>query len=147
MVRLSKAKIRRWARRVLETLGRQKVVLSLVFVNDRQMRKLHRKFLGKNRATDVLAFGQNEGKFVSSGRKSLLGDIVLSVETAKRRAPEFGNRWDRELLLYLIHGILHLMGFRDSAPTEKIKMRAMEEEILTKLLGNSWQSKKPKLLF
>ena len=136
--RLSKAKIRRWSRRILNAAGRQEATLSLVFVEDREMRALHQRYLGKNSPTDVLAFGQ-KGK--------LLGDVVISVETARRRAPEFGNRWDVELLLYLIHGILHLVGFRDSAPKEKRGMRGKEEEILNCLLGNSWRSKKLKPLF
>ena len=131
-------KIRRWASRVLSAVDRQGTALSLVFVDDREMRILHQKYLGKSSPTDVLAFGQ---------KGNLLGDIVISVETAKRRAPEFGNRWDVELLLYLIHGILHLVGFRDSAPNEKRKMRRKEEEILNRLLGNSWRSKKLKPLF
>ena len=111
------------------------------------MRGLHRKFLGKDRSTDVLAFGRNKENFFSFRKNPFLGDVVISVETALRRAPEFGNRWDVELLLYLIHGVLHLMGFRDSTPKEKRKMRTKEEETLTKLLGASWRSKKQKPLF
>lgn len=111
------------------------------------MKRLHREFLGKNEPTDVLAFGQDDEKIASWNEKPFLGDVVISVETAKRRAPEFGNRWDEELLLYLCHGLLHLMGIRDSTRREKKKMRAMEETLLRRLLGTPWRSKKPKRLF
>ena len=114
------------------------VTLSVVLVEDKEMSRLHHQFLGIKGPTDVLAFEQ---------RRPFLGDVVLSAETAQRRAPEFGNRWDKELLLYLIHGILHLLGFRDAPSKEKKKMHAKEEKILNQLLGPSWPFKKQKLLF
>ena len=146
-VRLSKAKVGRWARRILKILGWKRAILSLVLVNDSAIQELHRKFLRKNSPTDVLAFGQNPGEELVSSEAPFLGDVVISVETARRRGPEFGNRWDVEVLLYIIHGILHLMGFRDSTQREKQKMRSREDEILNHLLGESWRSKKLKPLF
>ena len=107
-------------------------------MNNSQIRGLHKKFMDEDSATDVLAFG---------GKRPFLGDIAVSVEMAKRQAPQFGNRWDEELLLYVCHGILHLMGFRDHTPQERKVMRAKENEVLRKILGASWPSKKPKLLF
>lgn len=76
-----------------------------------------------------------------------MGEVVVSVETAKRRAPEFGNRWEEELLLYVSHGMLHLMGWRDATPREREKMHRREKEILRKVLGPQWRSRRRKPLF
>ena len=111
------------------------------------MQKLHRQFLGEDETTDVLAFGQMEGKFFPGRGAPLLGDVVVSVETAKRAAPQFGNRWDEELLVYISHGILHLMGYRDSTPSGKKQMDEKQKKILRKILGKLWRSKKRKPLF
>ena len=137
-IRLSKTKIRAWSVKILKLLGLKNLSVSVLLVDDKEMSRLHQKFLGIKGPTDVLAFGQE---------RPFLGDVVISVETARKRAPEFGNRWDKELLLYLIHGMLHLLGLRDTPAKEKKKMRAKEQEILNQLLGPSWPFKKQKLLF
>src|SRR5437879_1813102 len=71
-------------------------------ISDRQMALLHRKFLGKTGPTDVLTFQH--------------GEILISVETARRHARAFGNSLNRELKLYIVHGLLHLHGFNDQTP-------------------------------
>jgi probable rRNA maturation factor len=144
---VSRAKLARWVRRILKLLGWRRVALSVVLVTDAQIRKLHLQYRGEDSATDVLAFGQLEGKFFPQGRVPFLGDIVVSVETAKRVSPQYENRWDTELLVYVCHGILHLMGWRDSTPSLKAKMDRKQDQILKRLLGSQWRSKKLKRLF
>lgn len=95
-------------------------------------------------ATDCLAFGPFERR-LSSG--DYLGEVVVSVEMAARVGPQFGNPWDVELLLYICHGILHLMGYRDLSKTAKHKMDKKQDQVLRKILGPKWQSKKRKPLF
>ena len=121
--------------------------LSLVLVGDSEIRRYHRRFLGEDRATDVLTFEPAAGHFPPGGKIAFLGDVMVSVETARRVAPRFGNRWDEELLLYLCHGILHLTGFKDSTPLEKARMERRQRTVLEKVLGGRWRSKKRKLLF
>lgn len=145
--RISKAKLARWTEKILKLIGWKSVGLSLALVNDSEIRGLHRLFLGEDWPTDVLAFGQIEGKFIPQRGIPFLGDVVVSVETARRAAPQFGNRWDEELLLYVCHGILHLMGYRDSTSVKKAKMDKKQETILRKVLGKKWRSKRRKLLF
>jgi probable rRNA maturation factor len=132
---------------MLKQLGWRRAGLSVVFVTDAQIRKLHRQYTGDDRPTDVLAFGQMEGKFFPQVSAPFLGDVVVSVETARRAAPRYGNRWDQELLLYLCHGILHLMGYRDSTPRLKAKMDKKQDQMVKLLLGKAWRSKKRKRLF
>ncbi len=138
VTRVSKAKLIYWSKRILKVLGWKKVILSIEVMSDSKIRGLHKKFMDEDSATDVLAF---------RGKRPFLGDIAVSVEMAKRQAPQFGNRWDEELLLYICHGILHLMGVRDRTLRERKVMRAKESEVLRKILGASWPSKKPKPLF
>ena len=144
--RISKPRLIRWARKILKALGWRRVQLSLALVSDAEIRRLNRRYLKEDRTTDVLAFGQER-----SGRprpkKPLLGDVAISVETARRAAPKYGNRWDEELLLYIAHGILHLMGYRDSPFRRKARMERRQREVLRKVLGRKWQSKKRKPLF
>ena len=131
---------------LLRCLGWKRVSLSLVLVNEAQIQQLNRRFMGENSPTDVLAFGQTQAPFLGP-RRPFLGDVVVSVETAKRLAPRFGNHWDEECLLYVCHGILHLMGYRDSTPKKKAQMDRRQLEVLRKVLGKKWRSKKRKPLF
>ncbi len=85
-------------------------------ISDRRMALLHRKFLGKTGPTDVLTFQH--------------GEIFISVETARRHARAFGNSLNRELKLYIVHGLLHLHGFNDQTPAEARRMKTAQEKIL-----------------
>lgn len=136
-----------WIKKILQELGWKRVALSVVLVNDAQIRDLHRRYLGEDRPTDVIAFGQMEGRFFPSGKMPFLGDVAVSVETARRVGPSFGNLWDRELLVYICHGILHLMGCRDTIPSERARMDKKQRQVLQKVLGEQWRSKRPKPLF
>lgn len=134
-------------KKMLKLLGQKRGMLSVVLVRNRQMRELHRRYLGKDRTTDVLAFGQGEGRFCIPDPFSFLGDVVVSVDEAKRVGPRFGHRWDEELLFYICHGILHLKGWRDSTPQDRVRMERKQEQILKRVLGRLWRSKRRKPLF
>ena len=136
-----------WTRKILELVGLKRARLSLVLVDDSQIRRYHRRFRGHDWPTDVLAFEPRRGKYLPETDTPFFGDVIVSVQTAKRVAPRFGNRWDEELLLYLCHGILHLRGYRDSTPRQKVRMEKKQETILRKALGGRWRSKKRKRLF
>ena len=144
---LSEKKLAQSVARILGLLGWNRVRLGVRVVTDAQIQKLHRRFLGEDSVTDVLAFSQMEGKTFPQKGTPFLGDVVVSIETARRAAPEFGNRWDEELLFYLCHGVLHLMGYRDSSPAKRALMHKKQETLLKKALGKLWRSKKRKLLF
>lgn len=79
--------------------------LGVRLTGDREMRRLNREFRGKDKSTDVLSF---PGDATPEGRH--LGDIVVSVETARRQAAERGHGLDREVRLLLLHGLLHCLG-------------------------------------
>lgn len=97
------------------------------FINDSAIRLLNRTYRNINRATDVLSFPQDGPDF------SILGDIVISVDTAKRHAERYANSFDDEIKKLLVHGILHLLGFDHKKKKETIVMREKEKELLVKI--------------
>ncbi|MBP1700401.1 MAG: hypothetical protein H6Q41_5589 [Deltaproteobacteria bacterium] len=103
-------KIRRAAQRILTELGCLEAELSLLFVNDREIQTLNRKYLHRDKPTNVLAFPMREGEF-STLHPHLLGDLVISVETAERESNRFGLDEMEMVILLLVHGVLHLIGY------------------------------------
>lgn len=101
----------------------------MLLVGDRAIRRLNRAYLNRDRPTDVLAFPQQRGS--PSPQPFLLGDVVISVETAARQAKVHGHSLAQEMALLLIHGILHLLGYEDTTPTARRRMWAAQGRILT----------------
>ena len=121
-------RLARRARRMLDVLGRGSSELSLVLVSDRVMHDLNRSWRGKNRPTDVLAFAQDEEGPAPDG---LLGDVVISVDTARRQAAALGHSLVVEADRLLVHGLLHLMGYdHERSPAEARRMQRKERAVL-----------------
>lgn len=99
-----------------------------VFCDDKLIRKLNKAFLKKNTSTDVLAFPLKD-KYT----KDFLGEVIISVEEVLKNSKIYKTTFFDELLLCSIHGILHLLGFKDYSPQDKEKMRKEEERILKKV--------------
>ena len=121
------------ARKILLALGCIKAELSLLLVNDVQIRQLNKRYRKINRPTDVLAFPMLEGDAFPP-RSQLLGDVVISLETAKRQAKGVGHSLGQELRILLVHGILHLLGYdhEDSEEAARLverKTRAVLKEL------------------
>ncbi|MFA5094267.1 MAG: rRNA maturation RNase YbeY [Candidatus Omnitrophota bacterium] len=115
----SKETARKYASRVLGELGSRKRSINILFLDDKGIRRLNRKFKNRRAATDVLAFET--------------GDIAISVDTAGKNAKRFGTGISDELKLYIIHGILHLSGYDDTLSGDRKKMRKKEKELLDKI--------------
>ena len=130
LVPIHRGKIKRIAERTLKyfRLGKE-VCLNILFIDDLQISRLHKRFLGKVGPTDVLAFSMQEGKALS-GDPFLLGDIAISTEAALRHAKRFRSTVEREIALYVIHGILHLLGYEDHEKRSRLFMRQREKELL-----------------
>ena len=116
-------------RRALRALGRTRSTATLVFTDDREIRQLNRDFRHHDRATDVLSFHLQElaGEADPAGQGIELGDIVISVETAQRRAPS--GRWRAELERLAVHGLCHLFGHDHKRPGEAKVMYALERRL------------------
>ncbi len=103
--------------------------VSLVFVDDQEIQNLNKTYRQKDLPTDVLSFPLWDGEEEASG-EILLGDIVISLETAQRQAEEYGHSLEREIAYLMVHGLLHLLGYDHLNPEEKHVMRQKEEKIL-----------------
>jgi probable rRNA maturation factor len=118
--------------RCLELAGAE---LSVVITDDREIRELNRVFRHKDRPTDVLAFAMREGEPVGSsrapGKKSgeILGDVVVSVETARRQAHQQGRPLAAEMRLLVAHGLLHLVGYDHQSDNDEAIMTAETERL------------------
>jgi probable rRNA maturation factor len=115
-------RLRRRAEAFLRALGREDAELSLLVVGDRRIRALNRTWRGKDAATDVLSFPLSD----PPGIGPVLGDVVVSFETAARRARDEGRSTARELERYLAHGILHLLGYDHQRAADARRMAERE---------------------
>ncbi|HOK54826.1 MAG TPA: rRNA maturation RNase YbeY [Armatimonadota bacterium] len=101
--------------------------VSVLLTDDAEITVLNRNYLGKDRPTDVISFYQAEKP---EERGDILGDVVISVETAKRQADERGKSLDDELDLLLAHGILHLLGYTDYTEEEARQMQELAAQVI-----------------
>ncbi|MBW8004337.1 MAG: rRNA maturation RNase YbeY [candidate division NC10 bacterium] len=126
--RVGLSRLKRVGEKTLYVLGRPRNEVSVLLVGDRAIRRLNQTYLNHDRSTDVLAFPQQKGS--PSPQPHLLGDVVISVETAARQAKEHGYSLDQELALLLVHGILHLLGYDDTTPAARRRMWAKQARLL-----------------
>jgi len=119
-------------RRALEAIDLS-AGLSLVLVDDAEIRGLNARFLDHDWATDVLAFPYDDAPPDAPDR--IVGEVVVSVETAAREAAVRGLPLSRELLLYVVHGCLHLQGMEDATDEGRAAMAAAAERVLGEVLG------------
>jgi probable rRNA maturation factor len=111
--------------------------LSLLLVNDVQIQALNQRYLRLDRPTNVLAFPMREGEF-STLHPHLLGDLVISVETAKRQMKQFGLDEMKMVTLLMIHGILHLVGYEHEGTKKGAKeMAAKQKELFRTVTVNA----------
>ena len=103
--------------------------VSVSFVNNNEIRRLNKQFRGKDKSTDVLSFplGEETGAL-------LLGDVVISMETAVKQAKTYGHSLEREVGFLTVHSMLHLLGYdHETSPLDAANMREKEEAILGEL--------------
>lgn len=115
-------------------MGCPEAELSIVIVDDAQIRVINRDYLQRDKSTNVISFAMQEGEGAGI-QPTLLGDVVISAETAARDAAEAGLPFASELYFLLLHGILHLVGYDHERGTEAeaAVMEAKEREIFALL--------------
>ncbi len=126
--RISKKKIRKTAKAILNALGYPDAELSILIVDDQQITLLNQQYLNREGPTNVIAFPMQEGPFAEIA-PDLLGDVVISVETAHRQAKNAGLSMLDYFDQLLIHGILHLLGYNhenDRSEAHKMEQKAKE---------------------
>jgi len=128
--------VKRTAKLLLAAVGEKQSALSISFVDDAAIRGLNREHRGKDNPTDVLSFPLLEKGDVHLGER-LLGDVVISVDTARRQAADYDASLEAEINRLRINGVLHVLGHDHEESTEREAMRA-EERRLAQAIGLNW---------
>ena len=116
---------------ILKELERSQTELSVALVGDKEMRPLNAKYRKKNKTTDVLSFPAD---YPTSASPVLLGDVIISVEQARRQAKERNHSLKSEMVTLLIHGIVHLLGYDHERSRQQAKIMAdLEVKLLNHL--------------
>lgn len=119
--------IRRAAQLVLAGEDIYQAEISIAVVDDSEIHQLNQQYLEHDYPTDVLSF------LLSEEEELLEGEIILSADTAAREAAEYGWPTSHEMCLYVIHGVLHLVGYDDGTRAERDAMQAREDRYLSEL--------------
>ena len=126
---------RRACRKALGTKANGPGELSIIFMTNREIRRINKKYLHHNRNTDVVAFPyRQEAAQRSERRHAPFGDVFVSVDQARIQAKQIGHSLLEELLTLAIHGTLHLIGYDDHAAKDRRRMFARQERILRDIL-------------
>ena len=138
-IKIQRRKIRSTVRTLLKIMDCADKELSISFVDDNTIQQLNKNYLKRDNSTNVLSFSLQEGKF-GNINPNILGDIIISAETAQRDAAIGDLSLSEEIYFLIIHGLLHLLGYNHENTTkaQTTKMRVKEKELF-KILnsGNS----------
>ena len=126
MPRLKRRETSAWIETVAATYDRRIGEIGYMFVDDEKILEVNREYLGHDYYTDIITFDYDESDVLN-------GDIVISVDTVRSNAEQFGKSFDDELHRVIIHGILHLCGINDKGPGERELMEAAEDKALALL--------------
>jgi probable rRNA maturation factor len=107
--------------------------LNFVFVGKEEIKRVNKKYLNKNKLTDVIAFRYPKIDTVSEKGDMPFGDIFICIPQAQKQAKRFGHDLNDELLVLMAHGVLHLSGMRDYTPKERREMEISTEKLLKKI--------------
>lgn len=121
-------------RSLMTAVGQADAAISVTLVDDAAIQEINRDHRGKDKPTDVLSFPLEPEPFA---QEKLLGDIVISIDTAKRQAANYDAPLQREIYRLLIHGLLHVLGHDHEEAKERAKMEA-EERRLSAAIDMPW---------
>jgi probable rRNA maturation factor len=135
--RINMKRLKALSREALRVLCLQEdLSLSINLVGKPDIKSLNKKYFKKPFTTDVIALGYSAKKHAYGLRNldySYLGDIIICPDIAMQNARKYGVGFDREMALYVIHGMLHLLGFSDRGAAKRKKMQEKQEEVLSKV--------------
>ena len=119
----NRLKTKAWIKQIISLYGKKCGDISYIFTDDESVLKVNRQFLNHDTYTDIITFDYVQDDVIS-------GDIYISAQRVKENAKEFNVTFDNELHRVIIHGVLHLLGFKDHSPEEDKQMRQKENEAL-----------------
>ena len=118
-----KRKISQWLKQVAAIEGKNTGCLCYVFVSDEYIREINKKYLHHNHHTDIITFDDSTGNNIS-------GEMYISIDTVRSNAQYYHVSFRNELLRVMVHGMLHLCGYKDITAKEKRAMRDTETKCL-----------------
>ncbi len=108
--------------------------INFILVSDKEIKKLHKKFLDDASATDVITFQYlKDATIKTSGPDSPFGDIYISLDTARAQARAAGHETYQEVAFLMVHGLLHLAGYDDHMPGNRTRMLALQSKLIKKI--------------
>lgn len=126
MPSIKKRDTTRWIRQVAASYGLKVGEVGYLFCDDRKILEVNREYLQHDYYTDIITFDYDDGDTIN-------GDIVISLDTVRTNAAQFGKDYNEELHRVIIHGILHLCGINDKGPGEREMMEQAENKALCML--------------
>lgn len=127
--KFQKRKITRWIKETITSEGKTLGDISFIFCSDTYLLEVNKQYLNHDYFTDIITFDYVEGNLIS-------GDIFISCDRVKENAAEFKTGFDNELFRIIIHGVLHLLGYKDKSKKDKLLMTEKEDMYL-KVLSDS----------
>ncbi|MGD0279333.1 MAG: rRNA maturation RNase YbeY [Smithella sp.] len=133
-IKIRRRKIRSMVLDILRILDCRDKEISISFVDDETIKQLNKQYMGRDKATNVLSFSLQEGE-CGGINPQILGDIIISIQTAQRDAIKGRLTIEQEIDFLIIHGILHLLGYNHENTTKKetSRMRQKEKELFDKI--------------
>lgn len=128
--------VRKAINKTAELYALEDAEVSVTLTNNAYIKELNQKYRGKDCSTDVLSFALNEGdepEIIGGPKLDVLGDIIISVETANAQAAEYGHSVEREIAFLTVHGMMHLLGYDHIEERDRLEMRKEEEYVLENL--------------
>ena len=114
-----------WIKKIIESHGKKTGNINYIFCSDEYLLKINKDFLSHNYYTDIITFNNCEGNIIS-------GDIFISLDRVKENAKKYDSH-DSEVYRVMVHGVLHLIGFKDGSDAEQEDMRHQENEALKQI--------------
>lgn len=116
----------KWVKEVAEKHGKIVGEIAYIFCSDPYILEVNKQYLQHDYFTDIITFDYSEGNKIS-------GDLFISLDTVKSNSEQFGTDYYEELERVIIHGILHLCGFKDKEPADEARMREEENKAISSL--------------
>lgn len=120
----SKSKIKKWITQVADNEKYIIENLNYIFCSDSYLLEINQTYLKHDTFTDIITFDNSEFE------NEIIGDIYISIERVKENCQKLEQKFEQELHRVMIHGLLHLCGYKDKKPAEKQKMTEMEDKSL-----------------
>lgn len=120
-----KLKIRSWIKNVVKNEGASITEINYIFCSDPFLKQVNIDYLQHDYFTDIITFDNSEEEGV------LEGDIFISIDRIRENSTDYSDTFDQELRRVIIHGVLHLIGYRDKSDSEQKQMRQKEDQYLS----------------